>query len=426
MIDVTRPRLNPFLEKLDVVQVAVGGMHCAALTADNKIYTWGVNDQGALGRPTINEGRIGDADQDTLSDSDSDSEDEDSGLNPSEAEPRQVNLSHFPEGTRFAEVLAGDSTTFALTTTGLVYGWGTFRVSTHICWYTRNSISDFVQGNDGVLGFNKNSNSKEGNKTQGIPTLIPELKQVCKMAIGTNHALALTHKNKAFVWGAGEQSQLGRRVVARTAAGALIPREFGFQRKKIVDIATGDYFSYAVEDNGTIYAWGHNGYGQTGIPVEQNQDSIIAVPTKVEGLEGKKIVQLAGGNHHTIARTEDGEVLVWGRLDNAEGGVNLGTLSEDTIIRDVATGRILASKKAITVPNLKAKQVATGTDTCFVITDDGKAYSWGFSTNYQTGQGTDKDVTEATLVENSAVKGKVLSFAGVGGQFGILACEKDE
>ena len=246
------------------------------------------------------------------------------------------------------------------------------------------------------------------------------------MAIGTNHALALTHKNKAFVWGAGEQSQLGRRVVARTAAGALIPREFGFQRKKIVDIATGDYFSYAVEDNGTIYAWGHNGYGQTGIPVEQNQDSIIAVPTKVEGLDGKKIVQLAGGNHHTIARTEDGEVLVWGRLDNAEGGVNLGTLSEDTIIRDVATGRILASKKAITVPNLKAKQVATGTDTCFVITDDGKAYSWGFSTNYQTGQGTDKDVTEATLVENSAVKGKVLSFAGVGGQFGILACEKDE
>lgn len=127
VIDVQRPRLNPFLEKLNVVQIAVGGMHCAALTLDNKIYTWGVNDQGALGRPISDEGKMKNADEDD--DSDSDSEDEDSGLNPSEAEPRQVDPAHFPEGTRFAEVFAGDSTTFALTTTGLVYGWGTFRVS---------------------------------------------------------------------------------------------------------------------------------------------------------------------------------------------------------------------------------------------------------------------------------------------------------
>lgn len=246
------------------------------------------------------------------------------------------------------------------------------------------------------------------------------------MAIGTNHALALTHKGKAFVWGAGEQSQLGRRVVARTAAGALVPREFGFQRKKIVDIATGDYFSYAVEDNGTIYAWGHNGYGQTGIPVEKNQDDIIPVPTIVEGLRCRDIRQLAGGNHHTIARTKDGEVLVWGRLDNAEGGMKFEDMPEDAIIREERTGRIIASKKPLTVPGLKAKHVATGTDTCFAITEKGQAYSWGFSTNYQTGQGTGNDVVEATLVDNKAVRGKKLTFAGVGGQYGVLACAKED
>lgn len=277
-----------------------------------------------------------------------------------------------------------------------------------------------AKGNDGVLGFNKDK------KTQGVPTLIPELKQVRKLAIGTNHALALTHKNKTFVWGAGEQSQLGRRVVARTAAGALVPREFGFQRKKIVDIATGDYFSYAVEADGTIYAWGHNGYGQTGIPVEQNSDDIITVPTKVDALKGRGITQLAGGNHHTIARTATGEVLVWGRLDNAEGGMKPTDLPEASIIRDEASGRVLATREPITVPNLSAKLVATGTDTCFVITQAGQAYSWGFSTNYQTGQGTSDDVLEARLVENGAVKGRVLCFAGVGGQFGVLACEKGE
>lgn len=263
-------------------------------------------------------------------------------------------------------------------------------------------------------------------KTQSIPRLITELKNVKKMAIGTNHALALTHKGKAFVWGAGEQSQLGRRVVARTAAGALIPREFGFQRKTIVDIATGDYFSLAVEKDGTVYAWGHNGYGQTGIPLDQNQDDIISVPTKVENLEGRNIQQLAGGNHHTIALTKDGDVLVWGRLDNAQGGMKPEDMLEASIIRHAITNRVLVAKEPLTVPNLKAKFVASGTDTCFAITDDGKAYSWGFSTNYQTGLGTDNEVVEATLVDNSAVKEKKLCFAGVGGQFGVLACEKME
>lgn len=37
---------------LQVLQVACGGMHTAVLTADGGVYTWGVNDEGALGRET--------------------------------------------------------------------------------------------------------------------------------------------------------------------------------------------------------------------------------------------------------------------------------------------------------------------------------------------------------------------------------------
>jgi regulator of chromosome condensation len=133
VIDVARPRLNPFLgaTPVGVIALAVGGMHCAALTHDNQILTWGVNDQGALGRESEadpEDVKMKDAD---ASESDSDSEDEfdeDSGLNAAEAEPRPVNPEHFPPGTEFVGLYAGDSNTFALTTTGLVYGWGTFRV----------------------------------------------------------------------------------------------------------------------------------------------------------------------------------------------------------------------------------------------------------------------------------------------------------
>ena len=118
-------------ETVGVVHIAVGGMHCAALTHDNKILTWGVNDQGALGRDTEWEGGLKDIDDDK-SDDESDAEDDDTGINPLESTPTAVEDRHFPEGTKFVQVACSDSATFAVTEDGSVYGWGTFRVSPFI------------------------------------------------------------------------------------------------------------------------------------------------------------------------------------------------------------------------------------------------------------------------------------------------------
>ena len=132
-IDVKRPRLNPLLSSKDVgiVHIACGGMHVAALTHDNTILTWGVNDQGALGRDTTWEGGLKDMDDNQSDDSDQ----SDSGLNPLESYPTAIPASSFPVGTTFVQLSAGDSHTLALTDDGLVYGWGCFRVS--ICFPTK-------------------------------------------------------------------------------------------------------------------------------------------------------------------------------------------------------------------------------------------------------------------------------------------------
>lgn len=121
VIDVKRPRLNPKLSAADVgvVQISCGGMHVIALTKDNKVLTWGVNDQGALGRDTK-------WDDSQANDSD---DDDDSGLNPLESAPTEINMDNVAPGTKFVEVAAADSASFALTDNGRVYSWGTFRVS---------------------------------------------------------------------------------------------------------------------------------------------------------------------------------------------------------------------------------------------------------------------------------------------------------
>jgi regulator of chromosome condensation len=126
---VRRPRLNDLLDAktVGVVQLDVGGMHSIALTHDNRIYTWGVNDNGALGRDTTWEAPEIEIDENP-EDSSDEEDDDDTGINPRESTPEAIPLDSFDEGAVFVQVAATDSASFALTNSGRVYGWGTFRV----------------------------------------------------------------------------------------------------------------------------------------------------------------------------------------------------------------------------------------------------------------------------------------------------------
>ena len=232
--------------------------------------------------------------------------------------------------------------------------------------------------------------------------------------------MALNTKSKVFAWGAGEQNQLARQVGGRNATQALVPREFGLQRKKILTIGCGDYHCFAADAKGNVYGWGLNGFAQCGTESDQDDPSpSVPKPTVIEGLKGNVVKQIVGGAHHSIAVTTDGKVLVWGSCQNNQAGVDLSTLPEDTYYKE-EDGRFRYISKPTVIPGVDGVSVAAGPDTGAAITRDGKAYTWGFNVNYQAGQGNAPDVPIATLLDNTAVRGKKLVFAGLGGQFGVL------
>lgn len=404
-LEVKRPRLNPLLDvaKIGVVQAAVGGMHTAVLTKENKILTWGVNDQGALGRDTAWEGglvEMDDGKSDSGSDSDSDS---DTGVNPYESTPTEVDMSGIPADLTWTQVACTDSATFALTDEGQVYGWGTFR------------------SNEGIFGFDLET-CGEDNKIQTRPKLIPSLKKITQLATGANHVLALASNGQVWAWGSGQQNQLGRRVLERFIAQALVPTKVGVPAAMEL-VGCGSYHSFAVHKNGDVYAWGLNSFGETGIAqdLEEGGESDVHGATIVEALRGHgKIICIEGGAHHTVAVTDKGELLGWGRLDGSQLGLDVKSLPEDDLVFDSnGTPRIL--KTPTLIPGINAVYCAAGSDHAMAIAKDGKAYSWGFSTTYQTGLGTDDDVSIATHIDNTAVRGKKLVWAGCGGQFSVLA-----
>jgi len=296
-------------------------MHAAALTRDNRILTWGVNDQGALGRDTTWEGGLRDLEKEE----DSDDEDEDdTGINPNESTPTAVSNEHFAPGTKFVQVVASDSATFALTEDGRVYGWGTFRSS------------------DGILGFT------EKIKVQQTPMLLPTLKNIKGLSAGSNHILALDHKGNVVAWGCGQQNQLGRRIIERNKLSSLIPQGIGLPRGKTVKIACGAYHSFALDKNGHVWGWGLNNFGELGLQSNAGEDdAVVLKPAKISYLEDYNITDIDGGVHHSLACSDKGELLTWGRVDGYQVGFEFDKLTKDDVIYDERDSPRILVKPAV-------------------------------------------------------------------------------
>ena len=90
---------------------------------------------------------------------------------------------------------------------------------------------------------------------------------------GTDHVVALLRGGNVLSWGTGEQGQLGRvgaRLPERGLKELLLaPAEVTLKRAAkaaaadpIVDIAAGNYSTFAVMKSGQVWSWGLNNYGQ--------------------------------------------------------------------------------------------------------------------------------------------------------------------
>ena len=69
--------------------------------------------------------------------------------------------------------------------------------------------------------------------------------------------------------------------------------------------------SLALRADGTVWAWGWNGYGQLGDGTTSDRLRPVPVP----GLTG--VVAVAGGAFHSLALKGDGTVWAWGGTPSA-------------------------------------------------------------------------------------------------------------
>lgn len=90
----------------------------------------------------------------------------------------------------------------------------------------------------------------------------------------------------------------------------------------IVAIGAGDYATYAVGADGTLYQWGLAVGDQSKVDYYANTQSIgiATTPTKVAGLGAYKVVDVAEGYDYACAVLGNQEARCWGRNDDGQLG----------------------------------------------------------------------------------------------------------
>ena len=347
----------------DIVQVCAGGMHSAILTSDGEVYTFGCDDENALGRRGDN------------------------------SVPGKVVLHE-----KIVMISAGDSHTAVLSDKGDVYAWGTFRDSKGPIGILDNSVRPMSQ-----------------------PCHIRMNMKIKKIVSGNDHLVMLSENGQVCTMGVGEQGQLGRDVddvIKRRflkTPGIVMCRDLALICN---DVWANSYTTFAKDVFNNVYGWGLNGSYQIGdIEYEKIKRCgkpgiayCIFTPVVIDSSKNNWIM-ISSGSDHTLFLNDKGQVFSQGM--KRYGQLGLGVIAEETIKTPTRLKTLHDIKSVNSVGSIS-----------YAIDTGGRVFSWGMGSTMQLGRtksndgfsSVEEDSFEPKLIN---LKRKCLMISG-GGQHTLL------
>jgi alpha-tubulin suppressor-like RCC1 family protein len=247
-------------------------------------------------------------------------------------------------------------------------------------------------------GYNGFGQLGDGTRTdRSAPVQVKELENIKHVSAGVFHSIAVDAAGTVYTWGYNGFGQLGQ----YSYTDSLLPRNVVHLAKGISKVSAGYLHSLALGDDGSVWAWGYNGFGQLG---HGNRVDRVE-PVRVPGAFGA--TDISAGWFHSLA-VKDGRAWGWGW--NAFGQLGTG----NTIDR-------LSPAAALKITS--ATKVSAGFAHSLAVDAQGSAHGWGWNGYGQLGDGTNKDssVPLGIIVANSPftdVSAGMFHSAGAAGSRG--------
>ncbi len=319
-------------EETEVAVIDTSGMDIACgqeagfLLRGGRLWSWGNNDSGQLGRGSKRD------------------------RNPEDRYPAEIEFD-VPGG--LLDVAAGHKDGFALSRFGEVWSWGKKE----------------------VLEKKDNSSSKATRVTKMLfrPESFAGLKNIRSIAPGIHHALALDSDGRVFSWGNNEFGELGIGTMGLGEVSVDVQAVEGLEG--ITAISAGNHHSLALDENGRVSAWGENKHDQLGGSHNDNYPYPMLVP----GLDD--VIAIEACNRFSLALTKDGNVMFWG--EGIYGDYSTGRSAHVS-----ATPVKVNGLQGITAIACGGK-LYTNVGFALALSEDGKVWAWGNNSRGQLGTGSE-------------------------------------
>ena len=176
------------------------------------------------------------------------------------------------------------------------------------------------------------------------------------LSLGDYHSGVIAQDGSLYMWGVNDFGQIGD----GTTKNRYKPTKI---LDHVVSVSLGDYYSGAITQDGSLYMWGSNVYGQIGDGTTEDRYK----PTKILD----HVIAVSLGYCHSGAITQDGSLYMWGSNDS--GQIGDGT-TEDRYKPTKILDHVIA--------------VSLQTGNSGAITQDGSLYMWGSNSRGGIGDGT--------------------------------------
>jgi uncharacterized repeat protein (TIGR03803 family) len=221
---------------------------------------------------------------------------------------------------------------------------------------------------DGTLwawGSNSYGQVGDGTTTQRTsPVQIGTLTTWAAAVAGGQHTIALKTDGTLWAWGYNVDGELGQGT-SDSLTTHTAPVQIG-TATTWASISAGGLYNLATRTDGTLWAWGYNGYGQIGNGTTTTAIAPVQVGTAMTWSS------VSAGYFTSAALRSDGTLWTWGR--NLEGQLGDGTLSQRTSPGQVGTAT-------------NWQNVQAGYEHMIATKSDGTLWSWGWNLYGQLGQG---------------------------------------